>query len=226
MCGEALEESARPPDFCANCLRELVQPRGLVCGRCGLVVKEATLISERGCAKCRQRRQHYDAVLSLGVYDGLLRRAILRMKRASGEPLAQALAGLLAKGLNRELQGLGADMVAAIPMHWTRRAIRGTNSPETIARVLARHLSIRASLRLVRRRRKTLRQFGLAPAQRFRNIQGAFQVARGYHLKADHVLLVDDVLTTGSTCAEAAKVLRAGGAGRVSVVVVARAETR
>jgi predicted amidophosphoribosyltransferase len=63
----------------------------------------------------------------------------------------------------------------------------------------------------------------LTPPQRWENVRRAFSVRGGYHLKEAHVLLVDDILTTGATCSEAARTLRKAGASRVTVVVAARA---
>jgi len=77
----------------------------------------------------------------------------------------------------------------------------------------------------VRRRRHTEPQFSLPPSQRLPNVRRAFAVRKGYPLTGQHVLLVDDILTTGATCSEAARALKAAGAGRVSVVVAARTLT-
>ncbi len=74
------------------------------------------------------------------------------------------------------------------------------------------------------RRRNTLPQAGLAPLRRFENVRGAFRVRRPNAVKDARVLLVDDVLTTGATCSEAADVLKQAGAAMVAVAVVARAE--
>jgi len=76
---------------------------------------------------------------------------------------------------------------------------------------------------LLRRTRSTLRQFDLTPPKRWENVRKAFAVRAGYHLRDAHVLLVDDILTTGATRSEAARVLQAAGATRVTVAVVARA---
>jgi predicted amidophosphoribosyltransferase len=70
--------------------------------------------------------------------------------------------------------------------------------------------------------RSTRKQFDLSPTARWENVRRAFAVRSGYHLKDAHVLLCDDILTTGATCSEAARALREAGASRVSVVVVAR----
>jgi ComF family protein len=165
-----------------------------------------------------------DAVLSLGMYEGALRRAVLRMKRPWGETLAMAISHSLFDAVGEQLVKLASDVVAPIPMHWTRRLFRGTNGPEIVAEVLGSRLGVPVARRLLVRRRKTRRQFNLPPSERFGNVRRAFRVAAGYHLKAVHVLLVDDILTTGATCSEAARTLLAAGAASVAVVVVARAE--
>jgi predicted amidophosphoribosyltransferase len=85
-------------------------------------------------------------------------------------------------------------------------------------------LNIPVRRRLLVRCRNTLPQAGLQPLQRFRNMRGAFRVRRGAGVEHARVLLVDDVLTTGATCSEAAKMLKQAGASMVAVAVVARAQ--
>jgi ComF family protein len=146
------------------------------------------------------------------------------MKRLSGEALTIAVADLLCDRQGQQIAAFRCDSIVPIPMHWTRRAVRGTNSAEIIAEVLSRRLGLPVAGRRLVRRRKTLPQFNLNPSGRIRNIRRAFRLSAGYHCSAARVLLVDDILTTGATCNEAAKVLRAAGATRVAVAVVARAE--
>ncbi len=111
-----------------------------------------------------------------------------------------------------------------VPLHWSRRLARRTSSPEILAKCLATALQIPVCGGLLVQRRKTPPQVGLTAGRRFRNVRGAFRATVGYDLGAARVLLVDDVLTTGATCSEAAKVLLAAGASSVDVVVAARAE--
>jgi predicted amidophosphoribosyltransferase len=92
-----------------------------------------------------------------------------------------------------------------------------------LAEVLSAKLGLPRADRLLRRTRYTIRQFDLNPPQRWENVRKAFTVRAGYHLRDAHVLLVDDILTTGATCSEAARALRSAGAARVTVVVPARA---
>jgi predicted amidophosphoribosyltransferase len=108
-------------------------------------------------------------------------------------------------------------------MHWRRRFLRGTNSAAVLAEALADKLQLPLRRRLLRRRRYTRPQFSLSPPERRANVRGAFSVGAGYPLQEAHVLLVDDIMTSGATCNEAARTLRKAGARRVTVVVAARA---
>jgi ComF family protein len=159
----------------------------------------------------------------LGSYDDALRDIVLRMKNAEGDSLSLAMGRLLAKTRDRRLAEVGADVVAPIPSHWRRRVVHRTNSAAILAEVLSGRLRVPLAERLLRRSRYTVRQSDLSPTDRWSNVRRAFAVRTGYHLKEAHVLLVDDVLTTGATCSEAAKVLRKAGAAKVTVAVLARA---
>lgn len=109
-------------------------------------------------------------------------------------------------------------------MHWTRRVVRGTNSPEILAACVAKGLNLPLAMGVLRRRRNTELQPHLRPAERFANVRGAFEIGSEYDMAQARVLLVDDVLTTGATSSEAAKVLKRAGAAMVAVAVLARAE--
>lgn len=158
----------------------------------------------------------------MGSYEGPLRRALLRMKSVRDEALSLAVGQLLARRCDPALSELPADVVVPVPMHWLRRLARGTNSAEILAASLAAHLRLPIAGGVLRRRRNTLQQGGLARRARLENVRDAFRITAGYHLHGVRVLLVDDILTTGATCDEAAKVLRRAGAAEVFVCVAAR----
>ena len=112
------------------------------------------------------------------------------------------------------------DALLAVPLHWRRHALRGFNQAVELSAVL-RQKSGLPLLRNVSRTKATTFQSGLAADARRRNLQQAF-AARG-EIAARHVLIVDDVITTGETCRQLAKVVLAAGAQKVSVLAVARA---
>jgi ComF family protein len=134
------------------------------------------------------------------------------------------MAELLWGSAKERLADFAPDVVAVVPMHWRRRLFRGVNSPELVAERLAAGLSCSLAVGMLRRTRNTPPQADMPPAQRFTNMRGAFRTRRGHRLQGASVLLVDDILTTGATCSEAAKVLRGLGAADVVVAVLARAE--
>jgi len=162
-------------------------------------------------------------VIAIGPYQGLLREAVLRTKQAPQVPLAHALAHLLWDTQADALRQLQADVLIPIPLHWTRRFWRGTNSPDTLGESLATQLRIPIANHLLRRRRSTRPQWMLTPAARATNVRGALAVRPHPDLQGACVLLLDDILTTGATCHEAARRLRRAGAQQVHVAVFARA---
>jgi ComF family protein len=117
--------------------------------------------------------------------------------------------------------GVGRPLLTPVPLHPGRVRERGYNQSLEIARVLARRLDLPLAPRLVRRLRATPPQVGLDPIQRRRNVRGAFALAGD--VEGRHVVIVDDVLTTGCTASEIARCLRRGGAESVGVWVIARA---
>jgi ComF family protein len=203
-----------------------------MCDRCGGPIPAATAAQREGltpvrkvpgCYRCRGRKLWFDSTIALGHYEGRLRDTVLRMKDAEGDSLSLAMARLIWRVRGERLATLGADVVAPIPLHWRRRIAHRTNSSALMAEVLSAKLRLPRADGLLRRSRHTRKQFDLSPTDRWENVRRAFIVRAGYHLKDAHVILCDDILTTGATCSEAARALREAGASRVSVVVAARA---
>lgn len=176
-----------------------------------------------GCYRCRGRKLWFDETIAAGLYDGRLRNLLLAMKSGSGNTVSLAMARLLWRQRHERFTSLNVDVVAPIPLHWRRRLAHGTNSASVLAEVLASQLRAPRADGLLRRRRHTPPQSELTPRQRWENVRRAFSVGASYHLKNAHVLVVDDILTTGATCSEAARALRKAGAARVTIAVVARA---
>src|SRR5262249_18810838 len=139
-----------------------------------------------------------------------------------GQPLALPVGEFLALAPPRDL---AFDLIIPMPLHWRRRFERGFNQSALLARQISMrwHVPVR---NLVRRRRGTAPQAGLTNAKRRANVAGAFRMKRGTSLRGQHVLLVDDVLTTGATAAACARVLKRAGAARVTVLALARTDRR
>jgi ComF family protein len=120
------------------------------------------------------------------------------------------------------LKTAGIDLVVPVPLHWRRRWMRGYNQAASLGREIARGLGVKFASNLLRRIRHTPQQIQPSAAARRENVRGAFRIKRRASFGTGTVLLVDDVLTTGSTAGEVARTLREAGAARVMVAVLAR----
>jgi ComF family protein len=143
------------------------------------------------------------------------------MKHRAGETLAECVGRLWARHHADRFRALGVRVVIPVPLHWRRRFRRGYNQAETLAAAVARQLGVEHRPAWLRRVRPTASQVQLAESDRRTNVRGVFRAARGARLTGQTVLLVDDVLTTGSTAGEAARALRQAGAAAVHVAVLA-----
>ena len=146
---------------------------------------------------------------------------MLRIKQSGGETLAELVGELWGAARREALRAMAIDVIVPVPLHWWRRWRRGHNQSAALARGLASVLGLPVSFCL-RRTRNTPKQTQQVASARRDNVRGAFRARRGLRLKGRSVLLVDDVLTTGSTASEAARALRDAGASRVIVAALAR----
>ena len=224
-CDVELPEASGQWFLCADCLARLALPAWYGCRRCAGEVSEVGFLPQR-CPLCKDISLKFDAAIALGSYHAGLREVVLRMKRPWHSALAVVMGQLLVRQRQEQLQEHQTNMVIPIPMFWARRFGRGINSPDVLAGCLAKSLGIPLRRDLLIRHRNTLPQAHLPPSRRFENVRGAFRIHRPDTVQDARVLLVDDVLTTGATCSEAAKTLKQAGAARVVVAVVARAQGR
>ncbi|MCC6418403.1 MAG: ComF family protein [Gemmataceae bacterium] len=218
--------AALAPDagaFCPACRGALLADTAWACPRCAATVGPYAHVAD-GCPACRDEHFAFDRALRLGVYAGLVRDVVLRLKHYSGEPLAEAVGDLWAAHAAAALRALRADVVVPVPLHWRRRWRRGYNQSEALGRRLAVALGVPCRPRWLRRVRATKTQHYLdTVSDRQANVRNAFAVRAGADVRGKTVLLVEDVMRTCSTVHEAARPLHAAGAARVAVAALARA---
>jgi ComF family protein len=220
---------ASPPEYspldvslCRECVLELTPPSRFACRRCGSTLQAPP--ERPWCPRCRGVKTRFTETIAFGEYDGLLRQAVLGMKRDAWGTTASAVAELFLLRSRREFIELEPEAIIPVPMHWARRIVRGVNSPEVFAESLGRSLKLPVLIGALRRTRWTKRQAKLPPAARLQNVENAFKASRPEDIRGRRILLVDDILTTGATCNEAARVLKKAGATQVAVAVFAKAE--
>ncbi len=220
FCRQELPDEPGDKTLCGDCRAALLDETQPACARCAAPLPWQARGGE-ACARCRDDKFAFVAVTTLGVYQGMLQDAILRMKQPQEEALTIALGGVLAERfLTRPAPR--PDLAVPIPMHWTRRIVRGVNAAELLAETLARRLRIPHCPDLLNFRRRPHHQHSLSPTDRRLNMRGAFGVRKRYDIKGACVLVVDDVLTTGATAHAAAVALKHAGAAETTVAVTAR----
>lgn len=219
-CDQELEAQHATGLICSQCRAEWIGPAAARCLRCAEPLAGG---EHAGCRACLERQPAFERAWTLGNYAGELRSATLRIKRSGAEPLAAAMAELFYLEAGDAIREWSPDAVLPVPMHWLRRWLRGTNSAETLASVLADRLGLPHVVGCMVRVRHTRAQSGLAPGERLRNVRGAFRLRKGVNLAGVRILLIDDILTTGATCGEIARVLARAGASATAVGVAARA---
>jgi ComF family protein len=202
---------------CARCHADLPWIRHS-CSRCAAPLA-APPHRDAACGRCQQRPPACVATRAPLSYRFPVDAAIKAMKFHRRLYYVPAFADVLTSAMH----DLPADIDALlpVPLHWRRQALRGFNQAEELCAPLRRRTGL-PLLRNLRRCRPTPYQSGLHARERRRNLRGAFEV-RGA-IAARHVLIVDDVITTGETCNQVARTLLAAGVDKVSALAIARAD--
>ncbi len=216
-CGAIVDE---PDALCGLCWAAMTFFAPPWCAICGLPFPHP-MGENAVCADCARDRPSWDRARAVLRYDKHSRRLVLALKHGDHTHLARALGGWMRRAGAEVLDG--ADLILPVPLHWTRLFARRYNQAGLLA------LAIRAAGGppvapdwLVRRRR-TPSQGRLGAAARTRNVRGAFALRPGRSIRGKRIVIIDDVLTTGATVEECARVLRRGGAEFIGVLTLARA---
>lgn len=201
--------------LCAGCTADLPHS-GNACYVCG-----AALPRGQVCGRCLARPPAFDHVVSAYIYrypvDQLIKDLKYRQQLAVARPLALALV----QRIRQEGEPL-PDCLLPVPLHPLRLVQRGYNQAEEIARVVGRELGVAVAGNLVQRQRFTREQARLPLPARRRNLRRAFTLRHPPDVR--HLAIVDDVMTSGATAGELARVLKRRGVERVDVWVLARAQ--
>jgi len=174
------------------------------------------------CGRCVVKTPHYRFMRAAFEYDDVSRRLVLDFKHGGKTAALPMFAKHMARAGRHYLDA--ADFIVPVPLHYRRRLKRRFNQSALLARHLARHVPARFDPDMLYRFRATPTQGGLTAINRRRNVQGAFRVkpAAKARLKGAHIVLIDDVLTTGSTLEACTRTLLSEGASFVDGLTLAR----
>ena len=215
--------------ICDSC-RLLLAPEILHCCRiCGAETGPFSRTSS-GCIHCRKQSLKFTSCICLGMYQGPLKRFMLSSKWSWSSIRVQALAALLWQERQNSISEFHFDTIIPIPQHWTRRLVRHFNPAWVIAETLSCRMrksgiNIVCDPHILSRSRSVGLQKRVTLRQRQENQQNSFVVTDVSRIQNRRILLVDDVLTTGATCSEAARTLISAGAADCHVAVVGRVLT-
>lgn len=219
LCGERLPAGTPAAEFCPACLAGVPQPAPARCPVCAVAHRTLTP-SLHHCESCLREPPPFTRVHAVGPYAGTLQDAIQRFKYRGQTSLECPLGILLGQAVLLEGNSR-PELVVPVPLYRDRLRARGYNQALQLARQVGRRLAVPVAPTLLRRVRDTAAQQGLNAVARKSNLRGAFVVTAA--LTGQHLLLVDDVLTTGATARECARALRGAGAASVEVAVLGRA---
>lgn len=200
------------------CLGCMDKPKLLTppwCMRCGRKTEEG----EEYCRDCREREHLFDRGRALYEYDSVAE-SIYRLKYGGRREYADFYGEQIVEYLGDFIRDMGPEAIVPIPLHRRRRAVRGYNQAELLARAAGDRMSIPVYSRLLVRVRDTAPQKELNREERQNNLKRAFNIPRN-DVKLKRILVFDDIYTTGTTLDEAARALKAAGAEEIRFITLA-----
>ena len=232
---EALTSLFYPP-LCAICGAD-VGPSEYLCDACDTKASRITppfcekcsepfsgaITDVFTCANCENRKLHFETAVAAYRSRGVVRRVIHDFKYNKQLHLRHVVARWLADALDDvRLRGWRFDILVAVPLHPARQRERGFNQADLLVKSLSQRTSVQLKP-VLERIRYTKTQTAFDRAERMENLRDAFRLRKNADVQGCRVLLIDDVLTTGSTLSECARVLKAAGAVSVHAAMAARA---
>lgn len=206
--------------ICTTCRDSLPLVSSPLCPTCGIPF--AGTGSNHSCGACLTHPPHFDSAMAHFLYEGPIREMIHSFKYNQRTHLRYPLALMALEGLCGYLAVCRPHLIVPVPLHRSRLRQRGFNQAVLLGKALSRQLLIPMVPDALIRARPTEPQINLRATERRANVLGAFSVARPASVAGKRLLLLDDVMTTGSTLDECAKELKKAGADMVTAFTIAR----
>lgn len=217
-CGSIIDAS-RDYALCDNCMEHFHWAGLKTCDKCGKILEDN--YRHRLCHDCRNFEHDFDRGFTCVQY-GLLERGVLMDYKYKGKPyIGRKLGEILYDRM--EVEDVQYDLVVPVPMHRKRQNQRGYNQAAVMASVLAKRKGVMFAPDLLERTAETRAMKGLGSFDRRENLKNVFAVSAKNHytIAGKHILLVDDIYTTGSTLDACSRVLRQAGAAKIYAVTFA-----
>ena len=214
--------------ICKECLGKLNFVKSPVCEKCG---KQVMTFSQKICGDCTKKTRSFEKGCSLLNYCDLSRDLMVKIKYHNSRQDIELYARLGAMRIRQEFRrgenvgGTSAfapikfDYIVPVPVHKSRRRVRGYNQAELLAVGIGEELGVPVGKDFLIRKKKTLAQKDLGPEMREMNLRGAFEVGP-IPQDVGRILLIDDIYTTGATAEVCTKVLKGAGVREVYVFCI------
>ena len=213
MCEEIVNEKGHL--ICKTCIKKLPFVKEPYCIRCG---KEIISEDSAYCGECNLDRE-FEAGRGLCNYTDEMRHIILKIKYDNKREYIEGFAKLMAIRYEKFIKVSNIDCIMPVPLHSSRKRMRGFNQSDILAKDLSKYLDIPVLHDCLYRVKKTIDQKGLSRTERLHNLDNAFMV-RDLPQNIKNILIVDDVYTTGTTIEKCAKILKDSGANKIYFLTI------
>jgi len=214
-------QSPEHQHLCDDCFQKLDLKEDRGCPSCGAKLGPFAPQTPK-CVHCRNDRFSFQEAVSLGNYQGELKSVCLQCKKVYAHHLTLQFCDLLFERYQKLFEDWDVDCVTCVPQHWRKRISGAYNTSAELGERLSRKLKKPFLRHLVSKKQHTSDQARLLPSHRRQNVKNAFGITSPRLIRARRVLLVDDVLTTGSTADACERELKKAGADEIFVAVLAR----
>ena len=220
VCQKNLKVDSLAELICSECWVKIKRNIPPTCRYCGKHINSSVL--DGICETCKKRDYYFDRVYAACNYDGILKELIHQFKYSGKEYLGFILSRLLIEFINKSGLSLECfDFVIPVPLHKRKKREREFNQSYILAKNVAEQFKLVLLKEGLLRIRDTRTQTELPKQKRFKNVKDCFLVNPRVELKGKNILLIDDLLTTGATCSEAAYALKQAGCQQVWVLTLA-----
>lgn len=208
--------------LCLFCIKEVLEKRDLwgycdICSHFGVRAYQ--------CLNCKSWDSYLDFCQGVGPYGDVYQELVNSFKFKNNMHLAKLMGYLMYLVIINDKRYADADFLLPVPMYWSKQIKRGYNQAEVLAKVISENLKIPCETTTLKKDISTLSQATLNRNDRLLNIYGSMIIRNKGIIKGKHIILVDDIITTGSTLNACAKLLKEGGAGKVSAITWAAGAT-